>query len=116
MDEAEHCHRLAFIQHGNIIADGTVDEIKNSVLDGQMLEISTSNITETIKYLRTSMREKTLPITNIEIFGSMVHVMVNEPSKNIIQVKNNLERSVTEIDQVSIIEPTLEDVFIASMQ
>jgi len=116
MDEAEHCHRLAFIQHGNIIADGTVDEIKNSVLDGQMLEISTSNITETIKYLRTSMREKTLPIINIEIFGSMVHVMVNEPSKNIIQVKNDLERSVTEIDQVSIIEPTLEDVFIASMQ
>ena len=116
MDEAEHCHRLAFIQHGSIIANGTVDEIKKNILEGQMLEIHTSEINETMRFLRNSMKEKTLPITNIEIFGSMIHVIVSEPSKNIFSVKNKLKRSVKEINQISIIEPTLEDVFIASMQ
>jgi len=28
MDEAEHCHRLAFIQHGKLIAKGSFEEIK----------------------------------------------------------------------------------------
>ena len=43
MDEAEHCHRLAFIQHGKIIAYGSPTEIKRNMMKGQVLEISSPN-------------------------------------------------------------------------
>ncbi len=41
MDEAEHCQRLAFIQHGNLIAYGTAEEIKNKMMHGDVLELRT---------------------------------------------------------------------------
>ena len=39
MDEAEHCHRLAFIQRGKIIAQGSPSEIKNQTMQEEVLEI-----------------------------------------------------------------------------
>ena len=41
MDEAEHCHRLAFIQHGKIIALGTPTTIKAA---GSLLFSSNSRV------------------------------------------------------------------------
>ncbi len=40
VDEAEHCHRLAFIQRGKLIACGTPEEIKRNLMHGQVLEIA----------------------------------------------------------------------------
>ena len=39
MDEAEHCQRLAFIQHGRIVAEGSPAGIKETEMRGQVLEI-----------------------------------------------------------------------------
>ncbi|MGD2179002.1 MAG: AAA family ATPase, partial [Anaerolineae bacterium] len=40
MDEAEHCHRLALIQRGAMIACGSPEEIKHEKMKGQVLEIA----------------------------------------------------------------------------
>ena len=38
MDDAAHCHRLAFIQEGRIVALGTPDDLRKSAGDGATLE------------------------------------------------------------------------------
>jgi ABC-2 type transport system ATP-binding protein len=116
MDEAEHCHRLAFIQRGKLIACGSPEEIKREMMHGQVLEISPSDTEGAIKVLRAARSSGRLPLTEVEMYGSLVHVVISgveEPSK---VVKSELIRASINPGQIVIIEPSLEDVFIACMR
>ncbi len=62
MDEAEHCHRLAFIQHGHIIAMGSPSQIKQDTLSGQVLEFSPSDAVNAVKILRERQESGALPL------------------------------------------------------
>jgi ABC-2 type transport system ATP-binding protein len=116
MDEAEHCHRLAFIQRGKLIACGSPEEIKREMMHGQVLEISPSDTEGAIKVLRAARSSGRLPLTEVEMYGSLVHVVISgveEPSK---VVESELIRASINPGQIVIIEPSLEDVFIACMR
>ncbi len=54
MDEAEHCHRLAFIQHGRLIAYGTAEEIRAEILRGKVLELAPSDAPQAVQVLRAA--------------------------------------------------------------
>ena len=112
MDEAEHCHRLAFIQHGDIIAYGSPSEIKSEKMHGQVLEISASDAAKTVKVLRAAQ----IPIDEIELYGSLVHVVAPNIQQHQRAIEHELRNANIRIDQLSIIEPSLEDVFISSMK
>ena len=116
MDEAEHCHRLAFIQHGDIIAYGTSEEIKTKMMRGEVLELEPSDAPEAVKVLRAAQADQTLPLEEVELYGSLVHVVAPDV-KNINAPSNaNYARQVFAPGHVSIIEPSLEDVFISAMK
>jgi len=113
MDEAEHCHDLAFIQHGNIIARGSPAEIKKNMMQGQVLEMATSDAIKTLKVLRTA---KDLALQEVELYGSLVHVVAPNVEKKKRDIKNLLKKSNIKIEEMAVIEASLEDVFIASMK
>ena len=112
MDEAEHCHRLAFIQRGDIIAYGSPSEIKSQKMHGQVLELSTSEAVRTVKVLRAAP----IPLEEVELYGSLVHVMAPDVQKHQRAIERELHNAHIRINQLSIIEPSLEDVFISSMK
>jgi ABC-2 type transport system ATP-binding protein len=116
MDEAEHCHRLAFIQHGNIIAYGSPSEIKSEKMRGQVLEISASDAAKTVKVLRDAQNANQIPIEEVELYGSLVHVVAPDIKSHQRAIEHELRNANIHIDQLSIIEPSLEDVFISSMK
>ncbi len=116
MDEAEHCHRLAFIQRGKIIAYGSPEQIKHEKMRGQVLEISPSDAIKSIKVLREAQQNGDLLLEEIELYGSQVHVIAVDIEEKKSQIKERLNQADIEIDQMAIIEPSLEDVFIASMR
>ena len=114
MDEAEHCHRLAFIQSGSRIAYGSPAEIKQEVMPGKVLELAPSDTGKAIKILRET--KDRLDIDEVELYGSLVHVTGPE-TKGQQEAIIKLLRSV-DIDPgpTSLVEPSLEDVFIASIK
>jgi ABC-2 type transport system ATP-binding protein len=116
MDEAEHCHRLAFIQHGKIIAYGTPSEIKDDMMRGQVLEISPSDAAKTVKILRRAQKTEDLPLEEVELYGSLVHVVAGD----IARYKDSIAALLHQYDinpgEMTIIDPSLEDVFIACMK
>lgn len=116
MDEAEHCHRLAFIQRGKIIAYGSPAEIKSKMMRGQVLEIVSSDSVRTVKVLRAAQEAGTLPIEEVELYGSLVHVVAPDMKQLRISIENELDKAGIHIEQMSIIEPSLEDVFISAMK
>jgi ABC-2 type transport system ATP-binding protein len=116
MDEAEHCHRLAFIQRGHIIAYGSPAEIKSDMMHGQVLEIETSDAVETVKILREAQTSGSLPLEEIELYGSLVHVVAPDMRKHERAISAELRRAGVRPGRMSVIEPSLEDVFISCMK
>ena len=116
MDEAEHCHRLALLQRGQIIASGSPDEMRNQEMHGQVLEIAPSDSARAVKVLRAAKAGGRLPLESVELYGSLVHVIAEGVESLQEAIDLELERSEIESGRMAIIEPSLEDVFIACMR
>jgi ABC-2 type transport system ATP-binding protein len=116
MDEAEHCHRLAFIQHGDIIAHGSSAEIKARMMHGDVLEIEPSDAPQAVRVLRAAQVKRTLPIVEVELYGALVHIVAPEIKKHQRAIERELRLAGIQAGHMSIIEPSLEDVFISAMK
>ncbi len=116
MDEAEHCHRLAFIQRGEIIARGTSSEIKDQTMPGEVLEIHTPHPQRLLNILNLPKDSEKIPEFKAELYGSMIHIITPQANKTIQEIKKTAKASDILIDSIAVVEPTLEDVFIACMQ
>ena len=103
------CDRIAIIDKGNIIAEGTSEELKNLVGDKRNLNV-------TIKKEIDGLEEKMLEITGVE------KVVCSENQYKISTLKNSnlltkvIETILTnggEINNIENSRPTLENVFLA---
>jgi ABC-2 type transport system ATP-binding protein len=116
MDEAEQCHRLAFIQHGKLIASGSPAEIKQRMMSGEVLEIAPSDATQAVTVLRAARDSGRLPLEEVELYGSLVHVVAPQVQQQQQAIAAELREAGLQPGEMALIEPSLEDVFIASMQ
>jgi len=116
MDEAEHCHRLAFIQHGAIIACGTSAEIKSTMMRGEVLELEPSDAPEAVGILRAAQANGIIPLLEVELYGALVHAVAPNIRKHQRAIENELRCAGIRAGRVSVIEPSLEDVFISAMK
>lgn len=115
MDEAEHCHRLAFIQDGNIIAYGAPEQIKHSTIKGKVYEVSVSDVGAALEVLQAAGEQGKLGGAEVELYGSLLHVFSNGGEKVEKNLRDVLKRSKIIIDYLEEIDPSLEDVFISCM-
>jgi ABC-2 type transport system ATP-binding protein len=115
MDEAEHCHRLVFIQNGRLSAMGSPEAIKKEKMDGQVLEIDCSNVTAAVAVLRETGLFK-----EVALYGAQIHVVIDNAlarqEKASLMIKELLAAEDITVEGVAVIEPSLEDVFIASVR
>ena len=105
MDEAERCHRLAYIAYGNLLADGTVAEV---IQQARLITWSVSGPELPGLAARLNGRPG---VTQAVLFGSTLHVSGDDPEA--------LERAIapfrTPEHAWHRIESGLEDVFIHLM-
>ncbi len=103
------CDRIAIIDKGNVIAEGTSEELKNLIGDKRIFNI-------TVKEKIDNFEEKLLEITGIE------KVVFSENQYKISTIKNSnlltkiIETALSldgEIINIENSEPTLENVFLA---
>ena len=116
MEEAEHCHRLAFIRSGKIIATGSPDELKSDFKNGEVLELAPSDAVQAVRILREAREQGRLKLEEIEIFGSLVHLIGPNMRERQKEINNVLRDSGVDPGSADIIQPSLEDVFIAAMR
>jgi len=116
MDEAEHCHQLAFIQRGKLIARGSPEEIKRDMMRGRVLEIAPADTPQAVRVLRAAREAGRLPLDEVAMYGALVHVVAQNMKQHQDAVAAELRRAGIEPGPMAIIEPSLEDVFIACMR
>jgi ABC-2 type transport system ATP-binding protein len=116
MDEAEHCHRLAFLQRGQIIAYGSPEIIKADQMEGEVMEIEPSNAAQAVQALNTALENGEVEAIDIQLYGSLVHVIGPNVKKQKRKLRRILSSAQIDIHSMTINEPSLEDVFIACMR
>ncbi len=119
MDEAEHCHRLAFIQHGKLIASGSPESIKRDVMPGQVLEIAPDDTPKAVQVLRKARAAgalSSIALHEIAMYGPLVHVTGEHVERHQQAIATVLRRAGVTPGEMTLIEPSLEDVFIACMR
>jgi len=105
MDEAERCHRLAYIAYGNLLARGTVAE----VLRGAGLstwEVTGPNLPALAARLRSRPG-----VEQVVAFGATLHVSGRDAAR--LRESAGADGGGHEWKQI---EPGLEDVFISLME
>lgn len=107
IDESEHCHRLAFIFEGKIIAAGSPQEIKRR--KGQVLiyEFITPEVERLLSYAKSSSL-----CQEVYLYGATVHLVLNDFSL-LEEVKKDLKKLGIKIESIEQVSASLEDVFVS---
>jgi ABC-2 type transport system ATP-binding protein len=107
MDEATHCNRLAFIYRGNIIAEGTPQEVKADLTADTILQIAVDRGEEALAAL-----EELPTVEEGYMQGAMVHVNLGRRAAEDVDLTGFLASRGFTVRDISPVEPTLEDAFV----
>ena len=105
MDEAERCHRIAYLAYGNLLTRGTVAEVIAEA------ELSTWSVSGPNLHLVADSLRGREGVEQVVAFGNTLHVSSRDATKlqAAIDVVHDTSHSWTRT------EPSLEDVFISLM-
>ncbi|KAF5061927.1 putative multidrug ABC transporter ATP-binding protein YbhF [anaerobic digester metagenome] len=106
MDEAEHCNTIGFLYYGNILAMDAPKQLKETAIDGTILEIRADQTLKAIECLNQHPLVK-----NASVYGSGIHVLV-DPETDPDEVMKFLADQRIRVERLRVAAPSLEDVFV----
>ena len=110
MEEAEHCHRLALMNRGRLIALDSPKRLKDE-MKAPLFEVRTPDGLRAIEAL------KSLPeVLDVALFGRALHVTVGDPARAVELLRERLGAENVEVAGIRPISPALEDVFVARVR
>jgi ABC-2 type transport system ATP-binding protein len=109
LDEAEYCDRLALIYRGRIIAEGRPDVMKKERMEKDVLEVSVAAVVKALDVLGEMGFDAAL-------FGNVIHVTVDDAATAIPAVRLSLESAGIAVSDVTVVPPSLEDVFVTLIE
>lgn len=102
MDEAERCHRVAFLDSGRVVREGTVEELK-AARGWKLFAVRGTELRKLIGPLRVSPG-----VFAVQLLGTNLRVQAT-PDMTIERIKQSLPaKGPYEVEEI---RPTLEDVF-----
>ncbi len=110
MDEAERCHRLAILDRGVKVADGTPQTLENS-LSVNVVEITT----EDADRVRTALHA-IAQVFSITQLGRRLRVLVDKHVPQPVEQVGAWIGQTAPSAQIRSVQPSLEDVFVAVTQ
>lgn len=111
MDEAEHCNRVGLMYGGKLIALDTPDALKQSTIEGDVLEIE-GIPQEPARAIVTALEG----VREVAPHGARLHAIVDNEALRIPQVRAALQAGDISDVRVEQIAPSLEDVFVALIE
>lgn len=106
MDEAEQCHRLAFILDGRLIATGTPDELKEATSRGEMWVVAIDQPAAALLVARDlGLGDRA------GLLGARLRLETPDRAEIDATLIPALQRAGVSVLSVEASEPTLEDVF-----
>jgi ABC-2 type transport system ATP-binding protein len=110
MEEAEHCHRLALMNRGGLIALDSPKRLRDE-MKAALFEVRTPDGLRAVEAL------KGLPeVLDVALFGRALHVTVGDAGRAVELLRERLGAKNVEVAGIRPIPPALEDVFVARVR
>ncbi len=110
LEEAENCNRMGFMVAGEIVAQGSPSQIKAQQL-GKLIEMVVSNTQIASDLLKTKLES-----WRVSIFGDRLHLTLDNPERELPQVRQSLIENQIDIYSQRGIPFSLEDAFISIVE
>ncbi|WP_130620635.1 ABC transporter ATP-binding protein [Dyella amyloliquefaciens] len=107
MDEAERCHRLAILDTGNLVADGTPAEL-TAKLEGRTFLVRSG----TPRKAKEALDDRP-DVLSVAQIGNELRVLMREGDASIDSLRHHLEQAGAQAE-VESVPPNLEDVFVVA--
>jgi ABC-2 type transport system ATP-binding protein len=108
MDEAERCHRLAILDRGRLVAEGTPKDLMADI-PAIVVEVEADDVVGA----RTAL-QRDASVKSIAQLGTRLHVLLDpQTSAAAARVRGQLETAGVAA-QVEVVRASLEDVFVAA--
>ncbi|KKO55349.1 ABC transporter ATP-binding protein [Paenibacillus sp. DMB20] len=109
MEEVEElCTRIAIIDHGKIIAEGTKAQLKAIITDQKDIRVEVLPAA----HLEVSKLKEIAGVNTVEVKDHMVHISSDAEVNNLNKIIQEFMRQGMEIRSVQAEEPNLETVFL----
>jgi ABC-2 type transport system ATP-binding protein len=109
MEEAEYCDRLAFMNRGRVVALGTPSELRGEMTQ-PILRIDTDDAPKAVPLVA-----QVPGVLDVSLFGRGMRVVVEDAQRLIPLLHDRLAAAGLGWRAVERIDPSLEDVFVASV-
>ncbi len=116
MDEAELCQRVGFLSQGRLVALDTPDQLKETQMRGQVLEISTPDSDRAMRVLKKAQASGRLLFDEVALYGAQIHAVVPDAEAFKQPIEELLASEGINVNAIEWIAPTLEDVFISAVK
>ena len=108
MDEASHCHRLAFIYRGRLIAEGSPNHIRRSSMTQRVYDVAVANADLALQWL-----ERADGVQEAYLSGASLHAVVSLAADyGPDGLRDRLVAAGFADAEVTAVQPTIEDVFV----
>src|ERR1017187_3421772 len=114
LDEAERCHRIAFMHQGRFLELGTPKELCAS-LGAKRIELRTEDLRKTETILR-HLTGSQVDILDVQRFGDRLDLLAHDPEEVQPAVRKGLEDAGIALDEMRVDDPMLENVFVAKLR
>jgi len=111
LDEAEHCGRIALMHAGRVAALGTVGELKSVFSGRAILDVTCPRYLEALPAL-----EADEAVLEASVFGTRIHLVVADAGEGRRRALAILQAQGNTPAEVERIVPSLEDVFIHTIE
>jgi len=110
MEEAQRCNKIAFLNRGKIVMQGTPNEVENSLSHFHIFKL-----TQKFKYTLLAHLQKENEVHLVNQFGNELRIMVNK-ELTLDAVSKIIAPYLDEPPHLELTKTNLEDVFIALTQ
>jgi len=112
MDEADKlCDRIAIIDHGKIIAEGTPEELKSS-LGGDVIYLKLHDGPTSYRQFMQALKQTNFNGTFTGVSGGTLTLTVKSATKTIPELFDIALKAGVKIEEIRYTKPTLDDVFL----
>ncbi|MBI5226131.1 ATP-binding cassette domain-containing protein [Candidatus Micrarchaeota archaeon] len=109
MDEADKlCDRIAIMDHGIIIAEGTSEQLKHKVSKDQLIEVEVMDADDSL----AKAVEKMPFVESVSRDGNLLLLNTSKTENAFFKLADFFKKQDREVREIRIREPSLEDVFI----